>query len=427
MKRHHGIAAAMVGALTLAACGGGGEGGDADTEASGEITIWLSNNEQEVAWGEEIVEEWNADHPDQQVTAQEIPAGSSSEEVITAAITAGTAPCLVYNVSPAAAPQWQQQGGLVDLAHFEDGEAYLTERSGEQLDQYRSEEDGGIYQLPWKSNPVMVMYNRDMFADAGIDPDDPGMETFDGFVDGANALVDSGTVDTAIWPAPTSEFFQPWFDFYPLYLATTGGISLVEEGQATFDDENGRAVWEMWRQIYDDGLAPQESSNDDEMAQERTAMQLAGPWAVATYEDQINHDFMPVPTQDGAPAEETATFADAKNVSMFTSCQNQGTAWEFLQYSTSVEADGSLLEATGQMPLRTDLEQQYSDYFEENPEYADFAAAAAIAVDVPNVPNSVEAWQSFRDEYTRSVVHGETEVDQGLAAAADAVNGLVQE
>ena len=62
-----------------------------------------------------MVEAWNADHPDEKVTAQEIPAGKTSEEVIGAAITAGNAPCLVFNTAPAAVPQFQKQGGLVSL------------------------------------------------------------------------------------------------------------------------------------------------------------------------------------------------------------------------------------------------------------------------------------------------------------------------
>ena len=77
--------AALVGAgvLMLTACsGGGGGGGDGggDLEARGDITIWYSNNEAEIAWGKQMVEAWNADHPDEQIKAQEIPAGNSSEE-----------------------------------------------------------------------------------------------------------------------------------------------------------------------------------------------------------------------------------------------------------------------------------------------------------------------------------------------------------
>ena len=65
-------------------------------------------------------------HPDEQIEAQEIPAGKSSEEVIGAAITAGNAPCLVFNTSPAAVPQFEKQGGLVSLSSFEGGDDYIT-------------------------------------------------------------------------------------------------------------------------------------------------------------------------------------------------------------------------------------------------------------------------------------------------------------
>jgi multiple sugar transport system substrate-binding protein len=79
--------------VSLSGCGGdsGTSAEDAAT-ATGPINIWYSNNPEEVAWGEAMVEAWNAENADQQVSGQEIPAGSSSEEVITAAITAGNAP-----------------------------------------------------------------------------------------------------------------------------------------------------------------------------------------------------------------------------------------------------------------------------------------------------------------------------------------------
>ena len=131
------IAAATVAVgLSLAACSSGGSGGsdgNAALTAKGPITIWYSNNEQEVAWGKAMVAKWNAANPDQTVTGQEIPAGTSSEEVIGAAITAGTAPCLVLNTAPSAVGQFQRQGGLVNLSSFPDGQAYVEGRSGDVL------------------------------------------------------------------------------------------------------------------------------------------------------------------------------------------------------------------------------------------------------------------------------------------------------
>jgi multiple sugar transport system substrate-binding protein len=78
-------------ALGVAAGCGGDSGGSGDAAAStGPIKVWLSNNPEEIAWGEQMVKAWNADHPEEEITAQEIPAGKTSEEVIGAAITAGS-------------------------------------------------------------------------------------------------------------------------------------------------------------------------------------------------------------------------------------------------------------------------------------------------------------------------------------------------
>ena len=60
------VAAALALASMLAACGSGGSssGGTSATTSRGPITIWYSNNPQEVAWGKQMVASWNAAHPD---------------------------------------------------------------------------------------------------------------------------------------------------------------------------------------------------------------------------------------------------------------------------------------------------------------------------------------------------------------------------
>ncbi|ATG50112.1 sugar ABC transporter substrate-binding protein [Brachybacterium vulturis] len=422
-----GALAAPLAATTLAACGdgGGGSGGDA-VEARGPISVWLSNNEQEVAWGTAMVEAWNADHPDEQVEAQEIPAGQSSEEAITAAITAGTTPDLIFNISTAAAPGWTRQGGLIDLTTFEDGASYIEERSGAEVAQGYADDEGRYYLLPWKSNPVMIMFNKDLFEKAGIDPEDPGMTSHESFLEGARKIVESGAAPAAIWPSPTNEFFQPWFDFYPLYIAETDGMQLVEDGASTFVSEDGLAVANFWASIYSEGLAPKEASTDDAMGTAKTAMQSAGPWAISSYKDAFPVGFMPVPTSAGSDPATVKTFADSKNVSMFTTSQNQATAWDFLKFATSEEQDGAFLEATGQMPLRAGLLETYPDYFEENPDYTVFASQAERVVDVPNIPNSIEVWQTFRDEYSAAVIFAKKPVEDALETAAETIDQLVQ-
>ena len=426
MNRTVTAAALLTLALGATACGGdSGESGASsdDLAVKGPIKIWLSNNPEELAWGKAMVEAWNADHPKEKVTAQEIPAGKSSEEVIGAAITAGNAPCLVWNTSPAAVPQFQKQGGLVALDDFPGGTEYVETRTGDGAEQYKSP-DGKYYQLPWKANPVMIFYNKDLMKKAGVDPENPPLSTYDDFLATSEKIVSSGAAQAAIWPAPSSEFFQSWFDFYPLYAAQSGGKQLVEDGKATFNSPDGQAVANFWAEMYEKGYAPKEKYNGDSFADGKAAMSIVGPWAIAVYGEDVEWGAAPVPTESGITPEETYTFSDAKNVAIYSACKAKGTAWSVLKFATSKEQDGSLLDETGQMPLRDGVEAAYPDYFESNPDYKVFAAQAARTVEVPNVTNSIEIWQEFRNAYSNAVIFGKDSVDAALQTAADKADEL---
>lgn len=410
------VSAAVLALGMTAACGGG-SGSSNVQSASGPIKVWLSNNPEEIAWGRAMVAEWNSAHPSEKVTAQEIPAGKTSEEVIGAAITAGNAPCLVFNTSPAAVPQFQKQGGLVALDGFSGAAAYIKARSGAAADQYKSP-DGKFYQIPWKQNPVMIFYNKDLFKKAGLDPNKPSLSTYADFLATSKKIVDSGAAPNAIAPAPTSEFFQSWFDFYPLYAAESGGKQTIENGKATFNDQAGKDVWNFWADMYKNGYAPKEAYNGDSFGDKKSAMAVVGPWAIAVYGKKVNWGVVPVPTKGGTDPSKVSTFTDAKNISLYSACKNQKTAWNVLKFATSKDQDGKLLEKTGQMPIRTDLATTYANYFSSHKEYTTFADQASRTVEVPNVPNSVEIWQEIRDNYSSSVIFGKTSVTDGLSKAA---------
>jgi multiple sugar transport system substrate-binding protein len=415
-----------LGAATACGTGGGGTSTTGATKAHGPISIWYSNNAQEVAWGKQTVAAWNSAHPTEKVSAQEIPAGKSSEEVIGAAITAGSEPCLIYNTSPASVPTFEHQGGLVALDGFADGASYIQARSGGTASQFKSP-DGKYYQMPWKSNPVMIFYNKKLFAKAGLSTTKPALGSYAEFLATSKKLVSSGAAKYAIYPAPSSEFYQSWFDFYPMYAAASGGKQLVEGGKATFDDPAGQAVAGFWKQMYDQNLAGKETYTGDSFAAGVAAMAIVGPWAIASYKGKVEWGVAPVPMPNGGSSDTVPTFSDAKNIGMYASCKNRGTAWDFLKFSTSAAQDGQLLNLTGQMPIRQGLAQQYASYFAKNPAYSTFATEAAHTVEVPNVANSIEIWQTFRDAWSKSVIFGKQDPKQALSGAATKIDQLVKQ
>ncbi|MFB8266923.1 MULTISPECIES: extracellular solute-binding protein [unclassified Streptomyces] len=409
---------------TATACGRSAPDPAAAADARGPITVWLSNNAQEVQWGKAMVASWNERHPDQHVTAQQIPAGKTSEEAISASIIAGTTACLAFNTSPAAVPTFQKQNGLVPLSDFPDGEKYITERGGALTDQYRST-DGKFYQLPWKSNPVMILYNKKLFEKAGLDPEHPKLATYKEFLDTSRKLVHSGAAKAAIWPSPSSDFFQPWYDFYPAFAAQSGGKQLIESGKPQFDSSAGRQVAAFWRTLYAEKLAPQEAYPGDSLNDGKAAMATVGPWALAAYKNSVDIGVAPVPTADGGS--DKHSFSDEKSAAMFSSCKNRATAWDVLKFASSAGQDGKFLETTGQMPMREHLTEKYAGYFKAHPTYKAFADQAERVVEVPNVPGSIDIWQTFRDEWTKSVVFGRESTRAGLRNASSEITDLLNE
>ncbi|MDQ6657849.1 MAG: extracellular solute-binding protein [Actinomycetota bacterium] len=417
--------ALMVSTIALSGCGSSGGGNAASQNtAHGAIKIWYSNNEHEIAFGKQAVAAWNKANPKETVTAEEIPAGKSSEDVIGAAITAGTTPCLVYNTAPAAVPQFQKQGGLVDLNSFADGASYIEARTGAKLAKQYQSSDGHYYQMPWKSNPVMIFYNKAIFKKAGIDTTKPPLATYAEFLATGKKVVSSGAAKYAIYPSPSSDFYQPWFDFYPTFAAETGGKQLIADGKAQFTSAEGTAVINFWKQIYSDKLAGTEVYQGDSFADGKAAMSTVGPWAIASYKGKVDWGVVPIPTSKGMAADQIHTFSDAKNVAMYSACQNRGTAWDFLKFSTAQAQDGQLLTLTGQMPLRTDLQTTYAPYFKANPQYTLFAAQAARTVEVPNITNSVQIWQKFRDAWTSAVIFDKAPVQKSFTDAASSIDTL---
>jgi multiple sugar transport system substrate-binding protein len=408
---------------TLAACGSSGGGSSDAMKAHGPITIWYSNNAQEVQWGKAMVSSWNSAHPKEQIKAQEVPAGKSTEEVIGAAITAGTTPCLVFNNLPAATGQWQKQGGLVNLSKFSDGAKYIEARSGDSAAQYKSS-DGNYYQMPWKQNPVMIFYNKAIFQKAGLDAENPDLSTYDKFLAAAQKIKSSGAAPFAIYPAPTSEFFQVNFDYLPLLAAQTGGKTFIEDGKAAITSKDALDVANFWKSVYADNLAGKEQFQGDAFADGKSAMAIVGPWAIAFYGDKVQWGSVPVPTKDGKSADETFTFPDAKNIGMYTSCKNQGTAWDVIKFATSKEQDGKLLDVTGQMPIRGDVATVFADYFSSHPAYKEFGLQSAHTTDDPTGSNTIAQMQALRDAYTKAVVNGSGSVEDAFKSAAQKIDKL---
>ncbi|MDR7184589.1 multiple sugar transport system substrate-binding protein [Microbacterium trichothecenolyticum] len=424
-------ALALVGVLALTSCSGGGTP-DADAaESRGDITLWYSNVPEEKVWAEAVMEAWNADHPDEQVSGEALPQTSDSNAAVQAAIVAGNVPCLVYNMDGAGIQQFVATGGVVNLSEtFDDADEFIVDRTGEaRADGYTF--DDQFYAVPWKSNPDMVLYNKDVFAAAGLDPEDPGITNYTEFAAAANQLVDSGAADYALTLGTGGEYFWNWWDWYPLFIAATGGEQAVVDGEPQFGSPEGVAAGELLRTLVEDGVIPKQiPPNTWPFGEGNAGMFITGSYTVSALRDSEavpNLGAFPVPLPDDSTEGDVWTFADAKEVSLFSNCENQATAWDFLKFSMSEENDLALLEAAWQIPLREGMADLDNEVFQEQPVVKVFAEQAERTTDVPVTPNGVAVWQAFRDNFVKAVFNQTVAVEDAFTTADEAARPLLAE
>lgn len=244
------LAALLVGALAAVPIAGATQKAGAGAVS---IDFWCSSNPQEIEFARAVVGKWNAARSDIKVVLQPLPASRSTEEALLAAIAAKTTPDVCANIYPGVVTQFVAAGGLYRVDRFRDFESFMQRRLPPGvLEQYRSP-DGGFHQIPWKCNPIMLAYNVGMLREAGVDP--ASLEAYSSFLSAAKKLTrdtdGDGRIDQwMIYLNIEPIWWQRFFDFYTLYIAASGGKTLLEGNTATFNNKAGVAVMGFLAEIF---------------------------------------------------------------------------------------------------------------------------------------------------------------------------------
>jgi multiple sugar transport system substrate-binding protein len=389
------------------------------------LTYWSATNAQELEFANRVSAEWNAQHPNVQIKVEPVPSGQSSEEVILAAIASGTTPDIYANVFPGAMQDLLDAKGVVELDAYPDFFDVMRERMPpEVLEQYRSA-DGHYYQVPWKSNPVMVLYNTRMLREAGVStlPD-----TYSEFLAAAARVTRDSDGDGRIdqWMA-TIDYFPIWykrlFDYYPLYVAATNGQKLLDNRRVMFDNEQSIAVFRFLHECFSKGYIPRQSFQGDVFLDGRVAAKFTGPYSISHLERyrpaNFEYSFGPIPRPDNVSGQR-ASYADPKSNIIFKTCQHPREAWEFIKFTISKKNDLLLLELTSQLPIRAGLleDQVFADYFRRNPRMVPFAEQVTIARSIDSVAELKEIFDSIAQEVEASVVFDLKSPEQAVHDAA---------
>ena len=391
------------------------------------LTYWPAANPVEVRLATRLVDQWNAEHPDVQVKVQPLPAGRSSEEVLLAAIVAKATPDVSSNVSSALLARLVRAGSVVRLDDRTATAARLAERTTPAMLASLRLPDSGIYAFPWKTNPEMLMYNVDLLRTAGVSPPRTHAELLEAFRRLTRDSDGDGRLDRwAMWAPLKTTWFERFYDFYPLYLASSGGRTLVRDGKVIFDNPAAVAALDLLRRGFDEGVLPRSNFalGRDPFADGTVAMKIIGPWFVRELDDLkipgLRYDVVPVPAADGTAPGDQYAFADLRSISIFSTTRHPDAAARFVAFLTSPAADRLLIEEASQLPYRRALatDPRFTTSLRRWPTLATYAQLVEHTRDLDLDPDVVEIFDSISEAYEASAIYGIVPVRDALTKAA---------
>jgi multiple sugar transport system substrate-binding protein len=404
-----------------------------DTIRRNELLFWCSNNNQEIIFCKTVTDEWNADNASRAVHMQPVPEGQSSEEVILAAVVGKSTPDIYANMRQENVEMYARAGVLIPLDTIKGFLDFIRQRCDSAVIKEITSFDGHIYQVPWKVNPIMTIYNKNIFTENNIHA---LPETYTSYLKAADDFkknnINSPVPRRFGYTAVRTIWYERLFNFCTLYLAASNGAPLIVNNKAAFNNKYAIGVFRFLQTLYKGDYFSKENdaASSDPFVLQTIATKWTGPWEIGYLNNLPSRDFefdyFPpiVPDDHTGPV---YTYADPKNIVIFNTCSRPKAAWDFVKTIVDQEGDLRLLEITGQFPRRKNLDTDnyYHDFFRRNPMMLTFAREIPFVKGLDRSEVIVEVLDIISQEYEACVIYGKKTPEQAVADAELAVNVLL--
>lgn len=335
-----------VAVLAVANCGDGGD----DNVVT--LRFWGLGREGEVV--QELVGDFEREHPNVRVKVQQIPWSAAHEKLLTAHV--GDASPDIAQLGNTWIPEFVALRALQPL-----DSALAASPDVDSSDFFpgiwhTNVIEGAAYGIPWYVDTRVVFYRKDLLAEAGYQS---FPTTWEDWVAAMRSL--KRLIGPARYPIylPSNEWHQP-----VILAMQTGSTLLRDHGTyAVFTEPAFRRAFDFYLQLYRDSLAPIKGLNDvanpyQEFERGYFAMWITGPWNLGEFARRLPDSMQqrwataPLPGPDG-PAS-GVSLAGGSSLVVFRSSEHQREAWQLIEYLSRPEQQQRFYQLTGDLPARTD-------------------------------------------------------------------------
>jgi len=385
------IVISLIAMLALSACAApvASPGGEAGGQAAGSVTMSFWTRDSNQAQVRALVDAWNESHPNK-IEITVIPSAEYMTKV-GASVGAGAPPDLMA-VDLIYVPQFAAAGQLTDITDLAKGLPYFEQLSPSHV--RLATYEGKIFGLPFNAEGSYLIYNKGLFEQAGLDPENPP-KTWAEIADAAAKIRALGDDIYGFYFSGSCAGCNA-FTFLPLIWANGGDVLSEDGSTATLTDPSVAGALALYRQMWADDLIPAgaqaDTGTDFANAFTTGKIGMAGTGAFAinnikTNFPEIDFGATFLPGGEGG----ASSFAGGDSIAIPAGSKYPNEAFEFIQWATSEEVQLQYYAALNNLPVRTDLAE--NEFFAADPRLTTAAEAMAMG----KTPYTVVYNQLFND------------------------------
>lgn len=268
--------------------------------------------------------------------------------------------------------------------------------------------DDNIYLAPFFGNVTVMLYNKQLIADAGYTPED--ITTFEDLKVIAQKTKDAGKTGFLIRGGSADNIVS---DFIP-HLLVHGGWVIDENNQPIVDTPEFKAAMQEYLDLYALGGTMDKDDIVAAIDGGTAALGQAWPgWYVPTADTAANYTVIPTKLNDSDTAKNTSMYG-VWCIGIPNNAPHKDLALELLEYVMSPEVQLASIEVGG-VPCRTSCLLN-EDVLATYPQYETVCAALQTGVYRPVIAEWTQFTNILGTEMD-NIIQGTKTIDQGLADA----------
>ena len=415
------ICAALLG---LAGCGNQGtedlkESGavnGSDSAKTRLVVLRVGTEPERKTYWEEAIAAFMEANPDIEIEYQECGYGDDFETKLNTGFASGTAPDVI-NFTMAS------MGTRVPLGQYTALDEYVNNWEGKDDFMQNALSLGSvrdsIYGIAVFPDPRILIYNKELFEQAGLDPSAPP-KTWDELMEYHKKLVkkeEDSVVQTGFGIPTSGSNMQHYFS---VFMEENGVKNLVDEdnNQVLCNTAEAVEAAEFMKQIADEGIIRWDSNNKDQnpFSSGLAAMTLGNTsdfhnWNQGAMEGKIA---MAAPMTN----KEQRTFCGMSFLFMSGETQYKEEVWKFIEFISSSEQMWKRYEDLGIPPLRESLKDRFIQISPEDNEA--IYDSINYGTGSPKVAYANSVYNAVNDALEK-VMYGVEDAKTALDTAADVI------